>query len=242
MSRPHIHPFPLLTTCSLFALVGCAIASEASAPTPIQDADLEAAAQSGIAATPRAAPFLAPSNDSVKAVSAYGSGCPAGSWSVHVSEDGLAFDLIFSRFSVVLNRDTPAASQDCTLNLEWATPPDFSYRPTKVVAHGLASLKARQTAELTMSYAEGGRTRTASGQLVGPHAGAFRAEDDGDPSAGVAWSRCGARRTADLRIILTLTNSPMRDTGYVDLNIAAAIPEAAKIRVGFARSPCSENI
>lgn len=142
----------------------------------------------------------------IRGITAKGTGCPAGSVSASVSEDGAAFTVIYSQHLVELGPGgSPRARQSqCQVDVDLNVPRGWSVALARVGFRGYARLDARVRGVHRSSYHLPGispRSAVAQRALVGPF--------DDDYGAGAVvpfdepqWSRCGVKK--DLRIVSQL--------------------------------------
>ena len=153
-------------------------------------------------------------------VTANGTGCPAGTWSAAISEDGKAFTLTFSQYEALVEPGKLLAIKDCAIGIDLRTPSGFSFAVTGFHHQGYALLdKAGMTARQSAKYyfmgdPTGGVEKQS--ELAGPYDDAYTFSDE----IGVAnlnWSPCGTTRRLNANTRLFLRNN-FRKTGTGYLN------------------------
>lgn len=100
----------------------------------------------------------------ITSVTGAGAGCPSGTWSSQISQDGASVTLGFDQFEVFLN---PASDRDlgCTLILAASYPTTGCVASTVVAtSHGFADFSAGNTGMVEASYGTSpGRLTTGGG-------------------------------------------------------------------------------
>jgi hypothetical protein len=137
-----------------------------------------------------------------------GEGCPAGTASIAVSDDRLAFTVIFSAFTAELESGgAPTIRRKCKLHAKVTIPRNWQYALTSVDFRGFVSLESGVKATEQATYHMSGEspTTTAAVTWPGPMSDDFAMRDVGD-AAPVLWSRCGQGRNLMITTDLLVDN------------------------------------
>ncbi|MEU2776468.1 DUF4360 domain-containing protein [Streptomyces sp. NPDC007162] len=130
-----------------------------------------------------------------------GSGCPAGTTAVAVSEDNEAFTVTYSDYLAQAggNSDPTAFRRNCQLNLVVHVPGGFTYAIASADYRGFASLQPGATGTQRASYYFQGSSNTASAShpFSGPYNDNWEATDTTD-WAQLVWAPCGVQRNFNI--------------------------------------------
>jgi hypothetical protein len=152
-------------------------------------------------------------------VNANGTGCPAGTWDVAISEDGETFTLRFGSYEAQVSPGIERDVKDCTLDINLGSPEGLSYSVGSFYYQGYVLLdqpgmKARQTANY--SFRGDHENNVDRNEVTGPIDESYVYADE--IGAGRrAWSPC--RRDDTLRVATRLViknNREKTGTGYVN--------------------------
>jgi hypothetical protein len=150
----------------------------------------------------------------IKVATVNGSGCPAGTTAIAVSEDNTAFTVTYSDYLAQAggNSDPTAFRKNCQLNLIVHVPQGFTYAIASADYRGFASLQSGATGTQRASYYFQGSPNTAS--KTHPYSGPFndnwQATDTTD-WAQLVWAPCGVQRNFNINTELRVnagTTSP----------------------------------
>jgi hypothetical protein len=145
-----------------------------------------------------------------------GTGCPQGSLSAAVSEDGLAVTLTFDSYFAEVSAETPpVVRQFCNVNLPMNIPSGWQYSLVELDYRGYLFLdprvEARQTSEY---YFQGNQGPSFSSFWTGPQNRDFNFSDlIGIESHNWAWSECNTQRHLTIKTSMVLNNRRNR-SGY----------------------------
>ncbi|MEU2419464.1 DUF4360 domain-containing protein [Streptomyces sp. NPDC007851] len=130
-----------------------------------------------------------------------GSGCPAGTTAVAVSEDNEAFTVTYSAYLAQAggNSDPTAFRRNCQLNLVVHVPGGFTYAIASADYRGFASLQQGATGTQRASYYFQGSSNTAAAShpFSGPYNDNWQATDTTD-WAQLVWAPCGVQRNFNI--------------------------------------------
>ncbi|MDT9695336.1 DUF4360 domain-containing protein [Streptomyces sp. P17] len=160
--------------------------------------------------------FVDPPPDKIviKVATVNGSGCPAGTAAVAVSEDNTAFTVTYSDYLAQAggNSAPTAFRKNCQLNLIVHVPQGFTYAIASADYRGFASLQPGASAVQRASYYFQGSSQTAF--INHPFAGAYndnwQATDVTD-WAQLVWAPCGVQRNFNINTEIRVnagTSSP----------------------------------
>ncbi|MFI0412468.1 DUF4360 domain-containing protein [Actinomadura sp. 3N508] len=169
-----------------------------------------AAASAGPAAAAAPGSYLVPGPDGVtiEIATVNGSGCPAGTAAVAVSDDKEAFTVTYSDYTVMAGGG--AASTDfrknCQISMKVHVPQGFTYAISNTDYRGFASLPAGATGVQKASYYFQGQQQTAAKThtLRGEYADNFQFTDTNDVGQMV-WKPCGEERNFNINTELRVT-------------------------------------
>ncbi|MGC0403653.1 hypothetical protein RKD27_006297 [Streptomyces sp. SAI-126] len=130
-----------------------------------------------------------------------GSGCPAGTAAVAVSEDNTAFTVTYSDYLAQVggNSDPTAFRKNCQLNLIVHVPQGFTYAIAEADYRGFASLQAGASGVQRASYYFQGSSQTAfkTHTFPGAYNDNWQATDTTD-WAQLVWAPCGVQRNFNI--------------------------------------------
>lgn len=157
-------------------------------------------------------------------ISANGSGCPAGTWTAELGDDGLTAQLKFTGFEAAVGANRSFDTKNCQLGLELSNTEEYSYAIESVTFQGAATLQAGVLAELTtQAYISGspGESTTSSSDIDAPFDGFFGTAivlgDATDDS--LTWTSCGPAYDLNFNTRIILRNAPSVSTpSLVDLD------------------------
>ncbi|KKD06973.1 DUF4360 domain-containing protein [Streptomyces sp. WM6386] len=137
----------------------------------------------------------------IKVATVNGSGCPAGTTAVAVSEDNTAFTVTYSDYLAQAggNSDPTAFRKNCQLNLIVHVPQGFTYAIASADYRGFAALQSGASATQRASYYFQGSPSTAfrSHPFSGPYNDNWQATDSTD-WAQLVWAPCGVQRNFNI--------------------------------------------
>jgi hypothetical protein len=137
----------------------------------------------------------------IKVATVNGSGCPAGTTAVAVSEDNTAFTVTYSDYLAQAggNSDPTAFRKNCQLNLIVHVPQGFTYAIASADYRGFAALQSGASATQRASYYFQGSPNTASRThpFNGPYNDNWQATDTTD-WAQLVWAPCGVQRNFNI--------------------------------------------
>jgi hypothetical protein len=161
-----------------------------------------------------------PSGVYFAAVTANGTGCPAGSWDAAISDDGRAFTVTFSSYEAIVEPGKSFVIKDCQLGIDLKTPGGFSFAISAFHYSGYAILdsdgmSAKQTAKYYFMGNPTGSQENAR-EMTGPYDDSFLFSDE-VPSAQLVWSPCGTTRRLNAQTRLILRNNVSKTgSGYLN--------------------------
>lgn len=130
-----------------------------------------------------------------------GSGCPAGTAAVAVSEDNTAFTVTYSDYlaRAGAGADPTAFRKNCQLNLIVHVPGGFTYAIASADYRGYASLQpgAKGTEKASYYFQGSPQTASISHEFKGTYNDNWQATDSTD-WAQLVWAPCGVRRNFNI--------------------------------------------
>ncbi|MGW2230520.1 DUF4360 domain-containing protein [Streptomyces formicae] len=130
-----------------------------------------------------------------------GSGCPAGTAAVAVSEDNTAFTVTYSDYlaRAGAGADPTAFRKNCQLNLIVHVPQGFTYAIASADYRGYASLQpgAKGTEKASYYFQGSPQTAAISHEFKGVYNDNWQATDSTD-WAQLVWAPCGVRRNFNI--------------------------------------------
>jgi hypothetical protein len=137
----------------------------------------------------------------IKVATVNGSGCPAGTTAVAVSEDNTAFTVTYSDYLAQAGggSDPTAFRKNCQLNLIVHVPQGFTYAIASADYRGFAALQSGASSTQRASYYFQGSPSTASKThpFSGPYNDNWQATDTTD-WAQLVWAPCGVQRNFNI--------------------------------------------
>ncbi|MCX5363892.1 DUF4360 domain-containing protein [Streptomyces sp. NBC_00124] len=137
----------------------------------------------------------------IKVATVNGSGCPAGTTAVAVSEDNTAFTVTYSDYLAQTggNSDPTSFRKNCQLNLIVHVPQGFTYAIASADYRGFAALQSGASATQRASYYFQGSPSTASRShpFSGPYNDNWQATDTTD-WVQLVWAPCGVQRNFNI--------------------------------------------
>jgi len=151
----------------------------------------------------------------IKVATVNGSGCPAGTTAVAVSEDNTAFTVTYSEYLAQAGggSDPTAFRKNCQLNLVVHVPQGFTYAIASADYRGFAALQSGANGTQRASYYFQGSPNTAqkTHPFSGPYNDNWQATDQTD-WAQLVWAPCGVQRNFNINTELRVTaGSPSAD-------------------------------
>ncbi|WP_406445765.1 DUF4360 domain-containing protein [Streptomyces sp. NBC_01613] len=144
----------------------------------------------------------------IKVATVNGSGCPAGTTAVAVSEDNTAFTVTYSEYLAQAGGGSAptAFRKNCQLNLVVHVPSGFTYAIASADYRGFASLQSGANGTQRASYYFQGSPSTAqrTHPFNGPYNDNWQATDDTD-WAQLVWAPCGVQRNFNINTELRVT-------------------------------------
>jgi hypothetical protein len=152
-------------------------------------------------------------------VNANGTGCPAGTWDVGISDDGETFTLRFNAYQASVSPGQQRDVKDCQIDIDLGSPEGLSYSVASFYYQGYVLLeKPGMTAQQTASYAFRGKRENAANrnEVAGPADDSYVYSDDIEPNRRV-WSPCRRDDALHVRTRLVVKNDPHQTgSGYID--------------------------
>lgn len=186
------------------------------------------------AATPTPTALATASDLAISSVSANGSGCPAGSWSV-VPTAPNTLDLRLSSDVAAVTPSKTIEVKDCQLAVKVTSAAGLSYSVKSVSFTGRASLRAQAQAELTANYyfqGDPSRSSRGSRSFSAPASGDYTFQHE-VAAADAVWSPCGVERELNLSTRVRLLNGTSNDSSSFELTRVSGLQLAVR--------PCSEG-
>jgi hypothetical protein len=163
----------------------------------------------------------APSYVEIDQISYGGTGCPQGSVSENISDDNLAFTLLFDEYVAEIGPGVSRreARKACQITLDLKFPQGWSFTIFEADYRGYASLDRKVTGEQKSSYYFQGQRGSVSLKTK------FRGEIDEDYEAtdrlglsAQVWSPCGANRALNIKTQVRLTSRDRRASGILTVD------------------------
>lgn len=178
-----------------------------------------------LTSTARAQP-IAPEWVEIAGLSAFGSGCPPGSYSALLSPDYLALTIKFGDFDAQLDPTVfppiNNPNEFCTLSVLLDFPGGWSYSLIDATYRGRVDLgvgtKGQQTSEYWFQGVPGSPSFSSS--FLGPFFGPYERKDDLEVAAWV-WSPCGVKRYLNIDADVSVSNA-MNPAAKAYMNLKTA--------------------
>ncbi|MET9297095.1 DUF4360 domain-containing protein [Streptomyces sp. NPDC003077] len=148
-----------------------------------------------------AAPTVPPEKIQIEIATVNGSGCPAGSAAVAVSQDNTAFTVTYSKYLAQAGAGTAPTDfrKNCQLNLIVHVPHGFTYAIAGADYRGFAHLERGASAIHKASYYFQGSSVTSptTHPYTGPYSDNWQASDETEIGT-IVWAPCGERRNFNI--------------------------------------------
>jgi hypothetical protein len=176
--------------------------------------------------TPPGAPNETPPPDhiTIDIVTVNGSGCPAGTAAVAVSEDNKAFTVTYSDYlaQVGVGARPTDFRKNCQLNLRVNVPQGFTYGIAQADYRGFAHLERGAYAIQKANYYFQGMSQndSASHRYNGPHSDDWQATDQTELAA-IVYSPCGEKRNFNINTELRVypgSSNTATTTSFVSMD------------------------
>ena len=165
-----------------------------------------------------------PDHITIDIVTINGSGCPAGTAAVAVSEDNKAFTVTYSDYLAQVGVGAGATEfrKNCQLNLRVNVPQGFTYGIAQADYRGFAHLERGAYAVQKANYYFQGMSQndTATHRYNGPHSDDWQATDHTEIAA-IVYSPCGERRNFNINTELRVykgTSDTTTTTSFVSMD------------------------
>ena len=192
---------------------------------------------------PTGAPNETPPPDhiTIDVVTVNGSGCPAGTAAVAVSEDNKAFTVTYSDYlaQVGVGARPTDFRKNCQLNLRVNVPQGFTYGIAQADYRGFAHLERGAYAIQKANYYFQGMSQNDSAQhrYNGPHSDDWQATDETEVAA-IVYSPCGEKRNFNINTELRVypgSSNTATTTSFVSMD---STDGSVKTRYQFAWKRC----
>ncbi|GLY51014.1 DUF4360 domain-containing protein [Lentzea sp. NBRC 102530] len=165
-----------------------------------------------------------PDHITIDIVTVNGSGCPAGTAAVAVSEDNKAFTVTYSDYlaQVGVGARPTDFRKNCQLNLRVNVPQGFTYGIAQADYRGFAHLERGAYAIQKANYYFQGMSQndTAQHRYNGPHSDDWQATDETEVAA-IVYSPCGEKRNFNINTELRVypgTSNTATTTSFVSMD------------------------
>ncbi|MGI5506662.1 DUF4360 domain-containing protein [Lentzea sp. CA-135723] len=165
-----------------------------------------------------------PDHITIDIVTVNGSGCPAGTAAVAVSEDNKAFTVTYSDYlaQVGVGARPTDFRKNCQLNLRVNVPQGFTYGIAQADYRGFAHLERGAYAIQKANYYFQGMSQNDSAQhrYNGPHSDDWQATDETEVAA-IVYSPCGEKRNFNINTELRVypgTSNTATTTSFVSMD------------------------
>jgi hypothetical protein len=185
-----------------------------------------AALLASVIVIPPGAPNVTPPPDhiTIDIVTVNGSGCPAGTAAVAVSEDNKAFTVTYSDYlaQVGVGARPTDFRKNCQLNLRVNVPQGFTYGIAQADYRGFAHLERGAYAIQKANYYFQGMSQNDSAQhrYNGPHSDDWQATDQTEVAA-IVYSPCGEKRNFNINTELRVypgSSNTATTTSFVSMD------------------------
>lgn len=209
----------LLAACNGDHVIGALAGGGGSSNGPTADAG---AANS---ATPPDAGSGAPTLQ-ITSVSSDGTGCPAGTATVHIASDGRSFDVTYpATFAVQYDASAPATawSTSCQLTVRFNGPAGYVYLLQSIDYAGKISLVDGARAQLTTTYHSDSEPDPIESDIpfTGPTVQAVQTQALFN-SASMVLAGCGATSQLIIDSTLSVSQGSAPQTSHGELSVAHA--------------------
>jgi hypothetical protein len=172
-------------------------------------------------------------------VTANGSGCPAGTWSTSISEDGTAFTTTFSEYAAEIDLKQVFATKNCQLAVKLHTPNGLSVAVNHFSYQGFASLGDHVTGKASVKYYWQGQPSPDIKNGTFNFAAGFDSEfirQQNVTTADLVFSPCGTVRDLNVATRLELRKPKTREEfGHLDMS---AVDGEVTFQLGFVFQTC----
>ncbi|SEQ47959.1 DUF4360 domain-containing protein [Lentzea albida] len=165
-----------------------------------------------------------PGHITIDIVTVNGSGCPAGTAAVAVSEDNKAFTVTYSDYlaQVGVGAQPTDFRKNCQLNLRVNVPQGFTYGIAQADYRGFAHLERGAYAIQKANYYFQGMSQNDAKQhrYNGPHSDDWQATDTTEVAA-IVYSPCGEKRNFNINTELRVypgTSNTATTTSFVSMD------------------------
>jgi hypothetical protein len=165
-----------------------------------------------------------PDHITIDIVTVNGSGCPAGTAAVAVSEDNKAFTVTYSDYlaQVGVGARPTDFRKNCQLNLRVNVPQGFTYGIAQADYRGFAHLERGAYAIQKANYYFQGMSQndSASHRYNGPHSDDWQATDQTELAA-IVYSPCGEKRNFNINTELRVypgSSNTATTTSFVSMD------------------------
>jgi hypothetical protein len=180
--------------------------------------------QPGIATPPYFGSDVPQDKMVIELVTVNGSGCPAGTAAVAVSEDNTAFTVTYSNYlaQVGVGATSTDFRKNCQLNLAVHVPQGFTYAVASVNYRGYGYLEDGATAAQKAQYFFQGQSETSekTHNFTGPLDDNWEATDTTD-LASLVYAPCGEVRNFNINTELRVnagTSDPTTTTSFMTMD------------------------
>ncbi|SMD23170.1 DUF4360 domain-containing protein [Lentzea albidocapillata] len=165
-----------------------------------------------------------PDHITIDVVTVNGSGCPAGTAAVAVSEDNKAFTVTYSDYLAQIGVGARPTDfrKNCQLNLRVNVPQGFTYGIAQADYRGFAHLERGAYAIQKANYYFQGMSQndSASHRYNGPHSDDWQATDQTELAA-IVYSPCGEKRNFNINTELRVypgSSNTATTTSFVSMD------------------------
>jgi hypothetical protein len=150
-----------------------------------------------------------------------GTGCPAGSASVAMSQDQKSISILFDQFVAEAGGSTAFARKNCNIAVPVHVPQGFSIAVFAIDYRGFAGIPRGGRAQLNVNYflPGSGRGLNTSKSFYGPFTSDYVKSDDID-MASIVWSGCGADTILRANTTLLVTSNSWREQAMATVDSA----------------------
>lgn len=144
------------------------------------------------------------------AITANGTGCPAGTWDTRFSPDGRDFKVVFSAFEAEVDQEQAVAIKNCQIAIKLVSPQGMSFAVRRISHKGFVFLEDGVHARIASNFyfqgdpLMGERRETA---VVGPYEDSFEIEEARVDLKEAVWSPCGVERDLNVNTTIRLLNT-----------------------------------